>query len=749
MVFKNLLRRKGRTALTILGISVGVAAIIALGTLAQGLDAGYDAMLKGSKADLILSQPDIIDIAYSAVDESATEDLRKMPEVEAASGMLQAFVPAEKSPYFFVFGYPTDSFILSRFQIVQGSDFQTRPQSAGRGKPVLLGTTAAELMDKTVGDTLRLTDNVYRIVGIYETGDAFEDSGAVLPLDEAQVVLGKPRQVSLVYIRLKDPALQDRLIERVARQWPDLTLSTTDDFSNKQLMGDMLEAFVWAIAGLAILIGGIGMANTQLMAVMERTREIGVLRALGWSRARVLGLILAESMAVALAGGLLGILIGWATLLASSGAVSFFGADPTQISPTTVGQALLTVLVLGVLGGLYPAWRASRLEPLEALRYEGGTSGQRVRRLPVGGMAVQSLWQRLGRTGLTLSAIGLTVGAVMTLEGVLGGTADAMTGMATGAGAEIMIRQADVADTSLSAVDERLGSKIEALPGIRSTSGMALTALNDTQGGSFLIILGYAPNEFAIQRFNVVEGSPIRGRHEIMLGRVLANATHRDVGDTMDVAGSRFRVVGIYEVGTGWEEAGAVVSLRDAQALAGRPRKVTMYAVKLEDPSQAPSIVQDLNRRFPEIHAALAGEFVEQMPDMQSGNAMLGGISFLAIAVGGLGVLNTMLMAVLERTREVGVLRTMGWGRRRIVAMVLRESLLLGALGALVGVAVAFGLTFALQRIPMYAGIIVARWDAAVFARATLVALTLGLFGGMYPALRASGLQPVEALRYE
>jgi len=747
MVIKNLLRRKGRTTLTIIGISVGVASIIALGTLAQGLDAGYTSMLTGSKADLIVSQPDTIDIAYSSVDDGIAQDLLSMPEVEATSGMLQAFVPAEKSPYFFVFGYPSDSFVLSRFNIIQGTNLQDA--TGVRGKPVLIGATAADLMDKQVGDSLRLTESTFRIVGIYETGDAFEDSGAVLPLDQAQIVLGKPRQVSLVYIQLKDLALQQRLIDRVTRQWPDLAISTSHEFADKQMMGDMMNGFVWAIAGLAILIGGIGMANAQLMAVFERTREIGVLRAVGWSRSRVLLLILSESLVVALAGGLIGILLGWALLMASSSVVSIFGANPSQIAPETLVQALTTVMILGVVGGLYPAWRASRLAPLEALGYEGGTGAGGVRRLPFGGMAVQSLWQRAGRTLLTLSAIGLTVGAVMSLDGILGGTSDAMTGIATRTGSEIMIRQADVADTSLSAIDERLGSKIEAMPGIRSVSGMALTALTGQEEGSFLIVLGYAPNEFGMRRFKVVEGRAVVARHEVMLGRVLADATHYDVGETMDIGGSRFRVVGIHEVGSGWEEAAAVVSLRDAQILAGRPRKVTMYGVKLEDPSQASEIVGELNQRFPEIHAALSGEFAEQMPDMQAADAMLFGISFLAILVGGVGVLNTMLMAVLERTREIGVLRTLGWSRIRVVTMILRESLLLGALGAIVGVVVAFGITALLQLVPMLSGFILARWDVVVFARAALVALSLGLIGGFYPALRASGLQPVEALRYE
>ncbi|NIV38072.1 MAG: hypothetical protein GWN58_54265, partial [Anaerolineae bacterium] len=103
---------------------------------------------------------------------------------------------------------------------------------------------------------------------------------------------------------------------------------------------------------------------------------------------------------VGVAGGLMGIALGWSMLFLTADALSVFGVRPTELSPFLLGQAMLTVLILGVVGGVYPAWRASRLHPLDALRYEGGTGSEHVRRLPVGGMAVQSLWQRTGRTML-------------------------------------------------------------------------------------------------------------------------------------------------------------------------------------------------------------------------------------------------------------------------------------------------------------------------------------------------------------
>lgn len=748
MVVKNLFRRLGRTLLTVVGIAVGVAAIIGLGALADAWEAGYSAMISGSQADLVVSQPNSFDISYSSVEQSIGEQLAAMPEVKAVSGMLEGYVSGEGMPFFFIFGYPRDSFPLDRFQILEGVGLGMHSPGASRGKPVLLGSAAAEAMNKKLGDTVRLVDSVYRVTGIYQTGDGLEDSGAVLELDEAQALLGKPRQVSLFYVQLKDDAVGDRFTQRVERQWDELSVSSTADFNDKQIIDDALRAYVWGIGGLAILIGAVGMMNAQLMAVSERTREIGVLRAVGWSRRRILNLILMESLAVCLMGGVIGIGLGWLAL-ALLGGGRLFGADAGDIGVGLVAQALVLVATLGVAGGLYPAWRASRLTPVEALRYEGG-SASTVRRLPWGGLAVQNLWQRPTRTLLTLGTISITVGSVMAMEAILRGAAGQMNEMALGSDAHIMLRQADVADTGLSAIEERIGDRIAALPRVEAVSGMILTAIllpGDSLG--FFLLEGYSPNDFALQRFRIVEGQSLSGNHQIIVGKTMAEAMNYRVGETLDLAGHRYKVMGIYESGVGWEELGGIVSLREAQAFAGRPHNVTLYSVRVRDPGEAPKVVDEINERYPEVHASLSGEFADEMPDMERAAVMLNGISLLAIIVGGVGVLNTMLMAVHERTREIGVLRALGWRRRSVLGLVLREAVWLGLLGAVGGMVIAFLLPPAMALLPYMQGTMAPKWGWDVFARAVLVSLALGLVGGLYPAYRATRLRPVEALRYE
>ncbi len=749
MIFKNLLRRKARTLLTVLGVSLGVAAIIGLGSLANGMSAGYTSMLSGARADLLLTQKDVLDISLSSIDQSIGDEVGHFPEVEEIAPMVEGYVQTDGAPYFFIFGFEPGSFPLERFGVSEGFSFDNLPPRQLRGKPVLLGSAAAESLKKKVGDTIRLGNSSFRVVGIYSTGDAFEDGGAVFKMEDAQELLSKPRRVSLFYIKLKDPSMRASLEERITRKWDDLSASGTSEFADTQMMATTMGAFTWAIAGMAILLGGVGMMNAQLMAVYERTREIGVLRAVGWSSRQVMLLILGESLVVCLLGGALGMAMGWLVVDWVSSSTVMMGMDTSNINAGLISQAVITVVIMGLAAGLYPAYRASQLQPIEALRYEGGSGSGGVKRLPVGGMAVQSLWQRTTRTLLTFTVIALTVGSIIAMDALVDGAFNQFNNMAAVADAEIVVRQADIADTSLSAVDERAGDRIAALPEVQYVNGMAFTAVAMPESGGFFVIMGYAPRENAIRKFKLTDGQVLTNNHQIMLGRMTADAMNKKVGDSINISGTRFRIVGIYETGVSWEEMGGVITLRDAQTFMQRPRKVTLYTVKVKDPRQAQAVADHINATVSGVNAALSADFTSSMPEAEATDAMISGISLLAIVVGGMGVMNTMLMSVLERTREIGVLRAVGWRRKAVLGIILQESFILSISGGLGGILVALLLGLLLKAVPMFGEALSPAWGAASFVRAIFIALTLGLVGGLYPALRATRMQPIEALRYE
>jgi ABC-type lipoprotein release transport system permease subunit len=744
MVFKNLFRRKGRTILTLVGISIGVAAIVALGAVARGLKAGFTALTQGSEADLVLSQGGAMSTITSSIDEAVAEELRTWREVADVDGVLLTNALIERSSYLFLFGYDPEGFSIARFRIVEGQGLADARGS--RGKPLLLGRRAAQSLDKQVGDTLHITGTAFRIVGIYETGTGFEDGGAVIPLKEAQALALQPRRVSMLYIKLRSPSDADRLRTRVERRFSDLTLSTSTGFVDQEQLLEILEGMAMGVAGLAVIIGGVVMANTLWMSAFERTREIGLLRALGWRRWQVLFLILGESLTLALLGGLVGMGLGVAAVFALSRSSSWLGVFGTQFSPELFIRALVTVVVLGLVGGAYPAWWASRLLPLEALQYEGGSEGHVSRSLP-GGMAVRNLWRRRTRTALTLLGIGISIAAIVALGGVATGMLETFTAMMTESQTDLFAAEADI-DSDYSAIDERVGSRIAARADVEAVAGMIMTGVN-AEKMPFLLVFGYHPREFAIRRFRIVEGEPLTARRQVIVGRQAAEEMGLEVGDTLRLLKSNFRVVGIYETGLPFEEIGVVIGLREAQALIGKPQQVQFYAISLRDPKQAEAVQKELRAAFPEVDFALTSELAETMSDFRVMQQMVGQISFLAIFIGAVGMLNAMLMSVLERTREIGVLRALGWRRRHVLGMILQESLVLGVVGGVFGILLGLGLAQLFSLVPGTFGAMEPLYTPRLFAQAIVVAAVAGVVGGLYPAWRATRLRPIEALRYE
>ncbi|MFC2030543.1 FtsX-like permease family protein [Chloroflexota bacterium] len=745
MILKNLFRRKGRTVLTLIGIAIGVAAIIALGAMAAGLRAGYSAMAEGSEADLALTQASAMDVTLGSIEEHVGEQVLAWPEVTEIDGILMGNVQAEESPYFYIFGYEPDGFAINHFRVVDGLPLAEARRV--RGKPLLLGKGAAKSMEKEVGDTIHLTGGAFRIVGIYETGEAFEEGGAVIPLDEAQSMLLQPRRVSMYYLRLRSPEDEDRLRQRVDRYLDDMSISTTSEFADRQQMVAYMEGFAWGIAAIAILIGGLVMTNTLFMSVFERTREIGLLRALGWRRGQVMRLILGESLALSLLGGLIGMIFGTLVVGMIQGSAGFFGAMGSHFSPDLFVRALVVVVILGFIGGAYPAWWASRLLPLEALQYEGGTGADAPRFLP-GGMTLRNLWRRRTRTILTTLAIGVGIAAIVALGGIMEGFGSGFGSIALGSDVDLMALEADASDMGYSSIDERVGARLSGLSEVESVSGIGF-AFATMEEMPIFFMMGYHPREAAIEHFRIVEGQPLATGRQIIVGRQAAEALGTEVGETLRILESAFRVVGIYETGTAWEESGGVITLRDAQRLSGRPHQVTMYGIKLRDPGQAEALKERLDSDFPEIDVSLSSEFAENIPDLEASQAMVQQISFLAVLIGGVGMLNTMLMSVLERTREIGVLRALGWRRRQVMDMILREALALGVIGGIFGILLGIGLAWSLSLIPAVGGFMEAQYSAELLLTAITVAVVTGVVGGLYPSWRATRMQPIEALRYE
>ncbi|MBN1978143.1 MAG: ABC transporter permease [Anaerolineae bacterium] len=744
MILKSLLRRKTRTLLTVIGVAIGVAAIVALGVMAAGFAEGYGAMGGGSGADLLVMQADSIDIAFSAVDEDVGQTLAGFSGVEDVTGMIYTFAAAEDIPYFIVFGYDPEGFAIAHFKIKEGEGLSERAARQA-GHPLILGRAVADDLEKGVGDAFKLYETTFRVAGIYETGKPFEDGAAVVLLEDAQTISKHPHQVNAFLLRLRAGQDVEPVRRRIEQRFEDLTATVSSELADNQMALDWVNGFAWAVSFLAVVIGGVGVMNTVLMSIFERTREFGTLRAIGWKPVQVLGLVLGESVVLCGLGGVVGSGLGVAVVALVRQAPMASMIFPTTFPPMIFVQSIGTAVALGLVGGVYPAWRASRLMPAEAMRADGG--GGHAVRLPFGGTALRNLLRQPTRTLLTLVGIGIAIMAMVSMGGLTEGFVKEMTAMASKEGMHLAGMEAD-ASMDLSAIDEGIVRRIADVPGVEDAEGFltGYTAVGDLP---FFVVFGYPIHGLAIRDFKIVDGDPLATNRQALLGRVAAEALDLEVGQTLRLFDSSFRIAGIYETGAPFEDGGAVLSLHDAQNLFGQPHKVSFLAIRLEDPHRVEEVARAIEGRFPEVQISQASEFSEDVADMQYMKSSTWGIAFLALLVGGAGMMNTMVMSVFERTREIGVLRALGWPRRHVLSMILCESLALSLLGGVLGLVTGVGAIWLMNKATIVTTWVQGSFSVALFIQALVVAFALGALGGAYPSWRASLLRPVEALRYE
>lgn len=742
LILHNLWRRFTRSFLTVLGIAVGVASVVSLGAMANGMADNYGNAL-GLNNDLLVTQKNAYDVVFSSLDETLGTRMAAISDVRNVDPGVFTWIAFDEAPYFLIYGYPADSVAMEHYRIVEGKPV------TGAGQ-IAIGRRGADALKKRVDDTLRVNGIPYRIVGIYETGQGMEESGGVVVLEDAQSIAQKERKVSLFQVGLRKGANADAAIERIQSLDKEITVSKASGYSASEQWTSSLQGFAWGVSAIAILIGGLGMMSAMVMSVLERTREIGTLRAVGWSRGRVLRMILGEAILLSVIGGVIGVVLGafLAWLVGQTPGLGMMLAG--AVDAGLVVQGMMTALALGLIGGLYPAWTAANLQPVEALRYEGGGATEVKGVLArIGNQSFRNLWRRRNRTLLSAAGIGIGVGTLVMLGGLVDGLMGQLNSLAGSGGAgNITVMQREVADMSLSSLDERIVRQIGAMPEVEAVSPYVLAFITSPEMPMFLIG-GLDPNSPAMRHYRLVEGRYFQRPNEIVIGQIAADTYKVGVGDTLDLNGNRYRIVGITATGVAYEDGGGMLALSEAQRIMGRPRAVSFIFVDVKDPAQAERVVATINARFPEARASISSEFAQSTNDMQTSMGMLNAIQLLALFIGGIVVANTMIMSIFERTREIGTLRAVGWRRRRILGQVLLESLFLCMVSAVFGSVLGVAVVTAIAQAPYASQFISATWSVGIFVSAFVTAAVLGVLGGLYPAWRAGQLEPAEALRYE
>ncbi len=370
LIARNLLRRGVRTALTLLGLSIGIAAVVALLGIAWGFQRSFLAIYEAKGIDLVVVRAGISDRLTSNLDATLADRIRKIDGVREVAGSLMDAVAFEEADLVSVLvnGWEPGSLLFRGIRLRDGRNFGVEEPDAA-----MIGRVLAMNLGKKVGDRLEVAGESFRVVGLYESESLFENGGLIIPLATHQRMMGRIGQVTGFVVAAAtgaDRAAIEALGRRIEAALPNVAASPARDYVQGDLQIKVATTMAWATSVVALILGSLGVLNTMVMSVFERTREIGILRALGWKRRRVLALILSEALTLGVAGSLIGtaLAIVFVRALASVRSTGAFIAAGVPSSAIAVGIAM--GVGLSVLGGLPPALRGSRLDPIEALRHD-------------------------------------------------------------------------------------------------------------------------------------------------------------------------------------------------------------------------------------------------------------------------------------------------------------------------------------------------------------------------------------------
>ena len=359
--------------MSIIGIAIGITTIVALGLITTGMEDSVQTSLNDVGAEITVSNSSSVGTNTGLMDSSIVDEMKNRTGVIDAAGgltvtemnmdLLKSRDSDTSSLATTVVGLAPDKLYMMGIDKVDGKIYENGTRDA------IVGAEYAEVNNVSIGDDITLQGKEFNVSGIFETGSPFVDSGIYVPLDTLQDITDNDG-VSRILVKTGEDVNDSAISDKIEEDYENFTTLTSEEISSiaNDVLG-ILDTATLAVSALAIIVGAIGIINTMVMAVYERTKEIGVLKSVGWKSRKILTMILGETLVLTTLSGIVGSIFG--ILIPEVGLRLFNVTDfALGYSPKTFILAFGITIIVGIIGGIYPAYKASKLAPTEALRYE-------------------------------------------------------------------------------------------------------------------------------------------------------------------------------------------------------------------------------------------------------------------------------------------------------------------------------------------------------------------------------------------
>jgi putative ABC transport system permease protein len=792
VAFKSLAGRRLRTTLTALAIVLGVAMVSAAFTITDTMrgaadslsSAAYDGTdgVVGAKTAFAVEAGDWT-AKRPTVDASLLEQVRAVPGVAVAAGDItdEAKIikrdgkPAGDGPYFGV-GFDAKTPGAERLTPFRLDDGRW---AAGPGE-VVIDRGTAEDESYRVGSTVKISirgeAREFEVVGTANFGTVKSmgvATSAVFDLRTAQELFDRGDRYDGILVGGREGVAPAQLRSDLAAALPQAQVVTAAKQDRFTLEG--LEQFIsiirialLAFGGVAILVGAFTIFNTLSITVAQRTRELGLLRMVGAYRRQVLGSVLVEALAIGAAASAVGLAAGYGLALALDAMFDAMGLALPEAGTVFAARTIVVSVLVGTLvtlaAGLLPAWRATRVAPVEALRASSHDGGRL--RLPAraaramasllgrpaqafggaaGGLARRNAMRHPGRTVATATALTIGIALVTLVTVVATGLKDTTRGvLEQRVGSSHVVTGADGWSPTEPAVERAL-AKSGDVTGIRQDRGLAFgdkETVNaiDPATSAGLLSFDWVEGDDSVQAQLGSDGAIVdegwASEHGLAVGDrfelTSANRTKLDLtvrgierSPLLDAMGLGPVTIGRAAYDTAFENERNLVVLSD-----------------VADPAAALA-------ELPDVKIFTADEYIDEMAaGVDELLAIFYVLLALAVIVSLFGIVNTLVLATFERMQELGTLRAVGMSRRQVRRMVRHESVITALIGAVGGMAVGLGLAAVVTSLLSDEGLTFAI-PAGALAGFAVVAVIAGILAAVLPARRAARTNVLVALAYE